>query len=346
MTAQPTEVGERREGKPPPARTRQWIGDRVAAEGFPVAELRDRLDGGSAVVWVDLCAPDHDDLRLVADVLGLDPVALEDAVSRRERAKLDRYASYLFLNLYATDVAERRLALHELSVFVTDRALVTIRQDERFDADELVRRWDDDLALWRRGTGDEVANVQPILLYSLLDLVVDGHLDAVQALDDETDAVEELIFDDGAAGREIQHRSYRLRKNLAALRRVTLPMREILNTLLRRDTEAVPAAMQPYYQDVYDHTLRVTEQTDALRDLVADLLETRIALQDNHLNEVMKKVTSWAAIVAVPTAVTGFFGQNVAFPGRDTIWGFTFSSAVVVVFGVVLYTVFKRNDWL
>ncbi|MFC0042434.1 magnesium transporter CorA family protein [Actinomadura rayongensis] len=335
MTSDPSQV-----------RTRQWRGGKTTADDFPLTELRDRVAPDDAAVWVDLRAPSHDDLRLVADVLGLDHVALEDAVTRRERTKLDRYDGYIFLNLYAASATKGRLALHEVSAFVCDRALVTVRDDDAFDMDGLVRRWDDDLGMWSRGVADEAENVRSLLLYGLLDQVVDGQLDAVQALDDETDAVEELVFDDAPQGREIQHRSFRLRKNLAALRRVALPMREILSTLLRRDTELVPNTMRPYYQDVYDHALHVGEWTDGLRDLVADLLETRIALQDNRLNEVMKKVTSWAAIIAVPTAVTGFFGQNLAFPGRDATSGFVVSSVVLVLLGVGLYGVFKRNDWL
>jgi magnesium transporter len=97
-------------------------------------------------------------------------------------------------------------------------------------------------------------------------------------------------------------------------------MREVLNTLLRRDLEVLDPAMQPFLQDVYDHVLRVSEWTESLRDLVTTILETHISIQGNRMNLVMKKVTSWAAIIAVPTAVTGFFGQNVPFLGFQSPW--------------------------
>jgi magnesium transporter len=323
-----------------PPRTRAWRGGEIEAEGFPIARLREFLKRPGVVVWLDLCGPRHEDLHVVRDELGLDPVAVEDAVSRHERAKLDRYEGYAFLNVYVPVVADGDLTMHEVSAFLSDRALVTVRQDPGFDVDALIRRWDQSP---QPGPGESKA---AFLLYGLLDLVVDLQLAAVQALDDEADAVEDLVFDDAFPVREIQRRSYRLRKNLARLRRVAVPMREVLNTLLRRDLGLVPPSLGPYFQDVYDHTLRVGESTDGLRDLVADLLETRLALQGNRMNEVMKKVTSWAAIIAVPTAVTGFYGQNVPYPGFGHYSGFVASTIIVVAFSLALYVIFKVRDWL
>ncbi|WP_083983382.1 magnesium transporter CorA family protein [Actinomadura hibisca] len=326
-----------------PPRTRVWRHGEVEAEGFPVADLSDYLDQDGTVVWLDLCAPDHHDLHVISDELKLDPVAVEDAVSAHERAKLDRYRDYVFLNLYVPEISDGELVMHEVSAFVTRQALVTVRQDQGFDVDELIRRWDDSPELtWLE---DSKVSAVP-LLYGLLDLVVDRQLAAVQNLDDEADAIEDMVFDDGSPIKEMQRRSFRLRKNLVAVRRVALPMREVLNTLMRRDLPLVAEPMVPYFQDVYDHTLRVAEWTDGLRDLIANLLDTRIALQSNRLNEVMKKVTSWAAIIAVPTAVTGFYGQNVPYPGSDQTWGFVVSTTIVVVCSVGLYLVFKARDWL
>ena len=116
----------------------------------------------------------------------------------------------------------------------------------------------------------------------------------------------------------MQKRSFELRKSLVLLRRVVLPMREVVNTVLRRDLQSIDPEMLPYFQDVYDHVLRATEWTESLRDLVTTILETNISIQGNRMNMIMKKVTSWAAIIAVPTAITGFFGQNLAFAGFGT----------------------------
>ena len=130
------------------------------------------------------------------------------------------------------------------------------------------------------------------------------------------------------------------------MRRVVLPMREVVNSLLRRDLHVVDEAMQPYFQDVYDHVLRETEWTESLRDLVTTILETHLTLQSNRLNVITKKVTGWAAIIAVPTAITGFYGQNVPFPEFGKPLGFWTSTLVIVVLSTVLYWAFRRNDWI
>ncbi|MEV5575759.1 magnesium transporter CorA family protein [Spirillospora sp. NPDC052269] len=343
MTAQPPERDAEGETYAEPPHTRAWQGGVMSAEGFPADDVSEFLKLDDTVVWLDLCGPQHTALRVISRELSLDPVAVEDAVSRHERTKLDRYADYLFLNLYLPVVDGADMRLFELSAFVTDTAIVTVRPEPGFPVDELVRRWDRSPDITR---GESASNTVGLLLYALLDLVVDHQLAAAQAFDDEADALEELIFDDAFPVREIQERSFKLRKNLFMLRRISLPMREILNTLLRRDVRLVAQPLIPYYQDVYDHALRVGEYTDGLRDLIANLLDTRIALQGNRLNEVMKKVTSWAAIIAVPTAITGFYGQNVPYPGYGHGWGFWFSSLSIVVLSLWLYLLFKRRDWL
>ncbi|WP_315987172.1 magnesium transporter CorA family protein [Actinomadura sp. HBU206391] len=305
-----------------------------------MAQISDYLDESDTMVWLDLCAPQQDELRTVSDELGLEALAIEDAVSRHERAKLDRYPGHLFLNAYDVrlDSGSGRLLTSEVSAFVTERAVVTVRQDPDFDVDELTRRWDAD----QRLAGHGVA----YLLHGLLDMVVDRHFAAVQDMDGKLEDLEDLLFDERTPDRTMQRYSFQLRKSLVLLRRVVLPMREIVNTLMRRDLDIVPEAMAPFYQDVYDHVLRATEWTESLRDLVTTIQETRIALQGNRLNEVMKKVTSWAAIIAVPTAVTGFYGMNVPYPGFDQEWGVLTSVVVLIVTGVGLWVVFKRRDWL
>ncbi len=104
--------------------------------------------------------------------------------------------------------------------------------------------------------------------------------------------------------------------------------------------------MTPYYQDVYDHVLRVSDWTDSLRDLLANILETRLMVRGNRLNVITKKVTSWAAIIAVPTAITGFYGQNIPYPGSQETWGFWTSTAVIVALAGGLYVAFRMKDWL
>lgn len=322
------------------ARTRVWRDGKLEEEGFPAARISDYLAEPDTIVWLDLCDPNAEGLQVISEEFGLDPLAVEDAISHHERPKLDRYPGHLFLNAYAVALSDEsgELTTHEISAFITERALVTVRGDEEFDVDALLKQWDDSPDLAKYGVA--------YLLHGLIDLIVDGHFDAVQSLDGVIDGLEERLFADEVPTRDTQYRSYRLRKSLTLLRRVVLPMREVVNTLLRRDLDVVPEEMTPYFQDVYDHVLRATEWTESLRDVVTSLQESRIAIQGNHLNQVMKKLTGWAAIIAVPTAVTGFYGQNVPYPGYQKHWGFVASLGILIATALALYAIFKKRDWL
>lgn len=322
------------------ARNRLYRSGVLEKENFPIAECSDHLADPDAVIWLDFCEPSAEDLATVAEELNLHALAIEDAVNHHERPKLDRYDDHLFVSAYAVelDTTTGELATSEIAVFVTSQALVTVRKSEGFDIDSVVGRWDDSPDLAKCGV--------PFLLWGLLDKVVDDHFDAVQSLDTEIEELEDLLFDDQPRNSEVQRRSFELRKSLVQLRRVVLPMREVINSLIRRDLHVVDGTMAPYYQDVYDHVLRVTEWTESLRDLVSTILETNLSIQGNRLNSIMKKVTSWAAIIAVPTAITGFYGQNVPYPGFSAHSGFITSSILIVVLSGALYWAFRRRDWV
>ena len=320
--------------------TRLYRQGMLEAKDFPAAQISDYLQQPGTVVWLDLCEPDRADLEVVSEEFGLHPLAVEDAIQGHERPKLDRYQDHAFLTAYAVslDPATGRLVTSELAAFITPRALITVRKDPTFDIQGVMERWDGSADLAVHGVG--------FLLWGLLDVVVDGHFATVQQLDEAIEGLEDLLFDERPRSAEVQRRSFELRKSLVVLRRLVLPMREVVNTLLRRDLGLVDEAMGPYFQDVYDHVLRATEWTESLRDLVSTILETNLSIQGNRLNTITKKVTSWAAIVAVPTAVTGFYGMNVPYPGFAQHSGFVVSVVLLVVLSGGLYLLFKRLDWL
>jgi magnesium transporter len=322
-------------------RTRVYRGGNLDAEGFPVEDISDHLQDEGAVVWLDLCEPTADELRQMADELGLHALAVEDATTPHERPKLDHYSTHLYLDAYSvafnpeTGIVEK----HEIGAFITPHALITVRKDEGFDIDEVVKRWDETPELTKEGVS--------FLLYGLLDAIVDSHFDAVQSLDGAMEELEELLFSESRDSiTRTQRRSFELRKSLVELRRAVLPMREVVNALMRPAAKVVDDDIMPYFQDVYDHVLRAGEWTESLRDFVTTILETNLTIQGNRQNTVMKKVTSWAAIIAVPTAVTGYYGQNVPYPGFGHASGFIVSSAIIVLLSVGLYVIFKRQDWL
>lgn len=320
--------------------TRLYRNGVLEKEGFPVEEVSDHVGEDDTVVWFDLCSPTPEQLGRLGEELGLHELAVEDVLTDHQRPKLDIYDNHLFITVYGVHFDVDQLDPVEVNVFVTKNALVTVRDNENFDIGEVVRRWDDASRLASHGVS--------FLLHGLLDYVVDGQFDLVQDLDGQAESMEESLFEDEPKdARQLQRSMYRLRKNTARLRKIALPMREVVGSLLRREQELVAdPVMAPYYEDVYDHVLRVGEWVESIRDMLANVRETRMAQQGFRLNEIMKRVTSWAAIIAVPTAITGFYGQNLPVPGTGETWGFWFSSVLVAVSSSVLYGVFKKKDWL
>jgi magnesium transporter len=331
-------------------RGRLWRAGKPVEEEFDFEQISTHLQDDTCLIWVDLCGPGEHLLSKLAGELSLDPQAVEDSIAHAERAKATRYASHVFLTAYATKidrsgetspVGRNRsgLAVARVSAFVFPHGVITVRTSPDFDMEPVITRWDDNADLIKYGVG--------ALVHGLLDVIVDSHFETVQALDDEMESLEDVLFDDRAISGQVQRRTYDIRKDLVQLRRVILPMREVVNAVLRhrKDRGAAPE-LDSGYDDLYDHVLRASEWTESLRDMVTTIFETNLSLQDTRLNTVMKKLTAWAAIIAVPTAITGYFGQNVPYPGYEKLWGFALSTAVIVGVAGSLYATFRRQGWL
>jgi len=329
----------------PQPHTRVWRDGKLKDEGFPIERVSDYLEQEDCVVWADLCHPDHASFLTIADELGLDPHAVEDAVSRHERPKLDRYSTSAFLTAYAVQLdGSNQLQTCKISAFILDRALITVRSEHWFGPERFTDRWDETPELMQYGV--------PALLHAVLDEIVDGQFDTIQRLDDEIEELEDLLFEEGPMPRSAQRRNFALRKSLVELRRLVLPMRDLVVSLHRwhagpnGDKESIPAALEPYYQDLYDHVLRASEWTEGLRDMVSTIFETNLSLQDTRLNATMRRLSAWAAIIAVPTAITGFYGQNVPYPGYGQWHGFVASTMLITVLGGGFFVYFRRRGWL
>ena len=183
------------------------------------------------------------------------------------------------------------------------------------------------------------------LLYGLLDVIVDGHFDTVQQMDDRIEEIEDELFADRPE-MDVQRATYDLRKQLVRLRKLVLPMREVVGSLLHTEAAKLGSEVTERYQDLYDHVLRATEWSDSLRDLITTIFETNLSLADQRLNQVVKRLSGWAAIIAVPTAITGFYGQNVPYPGFGQWWGFATSTLITLVLAGGCYIGFRRAGWL
>ena len=317
--------------------TRVYTHGVLTTQNCAISDISEHLAKEGTILWVDLYGPTAQELHALADELGLHELAVEDALGEHQRPKVDHYATHLFFACKAVsmDIGATKLVEHEIDAFIGDRWLITVRKHEDLSMAPVVARWDRSPDLAKHGVS--------FLLYGLLDVVVDGYFDAVEVFDTYYDDVSEGIFADTPLDPSKQKHWFEMRQALVRFHRIALPMREAISGLMRREHTAVAEPMYPYFQDVYDHVLRVTEATDSLRDLVSTIVETNLSLRDYRQNLIMKKVTSWAAIVAVPTLITGYYGMNIPFGEQSAV---ITSGVLLVTCSVGLYIAFKRKGWL
>lgn len=321
-------------------RTRAYRKGVLDAEDFPLDDLSEHLAEPDTHVWVDLHRPDEAVLGTLASELGLHPLAVEDALEPHQRSKIDRYATHAFLAAHAVtlDIDAPALKTVEIDAFIGESWFVTVRSDDSFDMGPVVERWDRAPDMIAAGVG--------YMVHGLIDEIVDGYFTAIEQFDDYYDDIGDAIFSDHPLSPEDQRNWFDMRRILSKFYRLVAPLREALGALVHRQLDVVKPEIQPYFQDLYDHLIVVSESADALRDLATSLVEANLSLRDYRQNQVMKKVTSWAAIVAVPTLITGYYGMNVPYPGFGHTSGVWVSTVLMVVLAVALYVVFKRRDWL
>jgi magnesium transporter len=322
------------------AMTRVYRKGVLEAADFPVANVSEYLQDSDTVVWVDLLGPSKEQLDELAGELGLHELAVEDALGPHQRPKLDRYATHLFLSCQAVGVDTERGSLNETEVdaFINERWLITVRKNDGFSMAPVLERWD-------RSPDLAVFGVS-FLLYGMLDVIVDRYFEAVQSFDEYYEEVSDGIFSDRPLDPAQQRHWFEMRRAVVRFHRLVVPMREAISSLMRREHAAVAEELYPYFQDIYDHILRVSESTDSLRDLVSTIVETNLSLRDYRQNQIVKKVSSWAAIIAVPALVTGYYGMNVPYPGYLRTWGVVVSTALIFGACIGLYWLFRRIDWL
>jgi magnesium transporter len=324
----------------PVRRNRLYRHGLLELEDFPSERISDHLSEPGTVVWLDLDVPDPPALALLAQEFGLADIAVDNVLQVHQRPKVDLHAGHLFMSLYGVQVdpVSAELSTSELAVLAGDRWLITIRKSGDFDMDQVRAVWDGNAELATSGVG--------FLLHGLLDHVVDEHFTAVQELDAAAEAMEAELFSEAPRTTRVQRRSFALRKALVELRRVALPMRDVLTTFLRRDVHLVDATTQPYYADVHDHVLRVTDWTESLRDHLGSIQDADLQMQSNHTNEVMRRLAAYAAIFAAGTAITGFYGMNVLFPQVQSGAGAVTASVLLTATTLGLLAWFRRNRWL
>jgi magnesium transporter len=309
-------------------------------EGASLDEVSDLLELRGATVWVDLDDPSPADMEVLAAELGLHHLAVEDALERHQRDKYVHYDDHLFLVCHAVqlDVEPVELRTDEVDAFIGDRWFVTVHKGQRDLLDRASARWNRGHELVKHGVG--------FLVYGLLDVVLDGYSDTIEVFEQYYDGKADRVFGDEPLEPGEQRQWFEMRRALNTFRRTVSPLTEALESMADRDVERFSPHVAPYLRDIATEIKRVASEVEALRDLVGQIVEVNITLRDYRQNLIMKKVTSWAAIIAVPTLVTGYYGMNVPYPGSGATWGVITASAVSIGASGALYLMFRRKNWL
>lgn len=307
----------------------------AAAEIDPT-EVSEAIKQDDQLVWVDLASPEEADLALVQDEFSLHPLAMEDVRERQQRPKLEHYPTHAFLVAYT---AERR----EVDIFIGPTWLITVREDDTPDDKSFI----DDARRRFERTRPEHATVG-FLLYIVLDELVDGYFNRNDDVEDTLEELENRIFAEGPLDeRAIQQELFDVRRELLLYRRMAVPMRDVLAALLRREVAWLDDNAITHLQDVFDHVLRAIDMVDNHRELMGNAVDAHLAIISNRMNKVMKRMTSWGAILLGSTLITGIYGMNFKhMPELSWLFGFWWALGLMAFITVAGYLWFRARDWL
>ncbi len=300
------------------------------------SDVSEEIQVADQLVWVDMITPDDDDLKIVQEEFSLHPLAMEDVRERHQRPKLEHYPDHAFIVVYT---AERR----EIDVFVGPSWLITVRTEDTPEEAAFIegarRRFD--------RTRSDHATVG-FLLYVILDELIDGYFTRDDEMEDRLEDLENEIFAEGQSNeRAIQEELYDVRRKLLAYRRLAVPTRDVLASLLRREVQWVDENAVTHLQDVYDHVLRAIDMVDTHRELIGNAVDAHLAIISNQQNRVMKRMTSWGAILLGSTLVAGIYGMNFDhMPELEWVLGYPFALLIMAMITIVGYLWFRARDWL
>jgi magnesium transporter len=290
-------------------------------------------------IWIGLQEPDEPLLRRAQEEFGLHDLAIEDALRAHQRPKLELYDGSLFVVLRTVRIEPgARLETGETHIFVGPRYVISVRHGSSLSYSAVRARAEATSELLALGPG--------FVLYALMDFIVDQYFPVVEALEDQLESLEEEIFEE-RFDRATTTRIYRLKRDLLELKHATSPLVDICNRLMRFDLALIPEDTRPYFRDVYDHVVRINEMIDTLRELLTTALEANLSLISVSQNEVVKRLTGWGAIIAIPTLIASIYGMNFQFMPELSWWfGYPFALALMLSACGFLYYKFKRSGWL
>jgi magnesium transporter len=314
-------------------KSKEFTEDCIAAD---ISELRE-VEGN--IIWADVSDPTSRDFEELAEEFGFHHLSIEDCQNEHQRPKVEEYTGYYFIVLYEAELAgpNDRLELRELNIFLGKNYLVTVHSRP-------IRAIATASRLWHEWT-DRAEQGAGLLAYLLIDGIVDDYLPLLDIMSDRMDDLEDSIFGEWRA--ESIEEIFSIKKKLLYLRRAITPLRDVFNMLLRREQPIFPRETHVYFQDVFDHLIRVADTIDTLRDMLGSTMDAYLSVSGNRMNKVMKRLTSISTILMSVTLIAGIYGMNfVLMPELRWRYGYVFALLSMVVVGLALYVYLKKIKWI
>ena len=306
--------------------------------GKRLEDLDEIITDEHTTVWVDVVDATPEEIARVGQKFEFHPLALEDVERGGQRPKIDQYDGYQFIVFYGLTTQSDRCKSHEVDIFVGKHFMVSFHDSSLPVITDTAERWRSNVAtLGNRGTG--------FLLYSLLDALVDGYFPVLDEIAERADRLEETIILQGQPA--LQAEILQLRRDLLMIRRVAGPERDVMNILVRQDPPLYGRKEIAYFQDVYDHLLRITDSVDIYRDILSSVLDANLSMVSYTLNVVVKRLTSSSIILMSMSVIAGIYGMNFThMPELDWRLGYPFALGLMAIVALTEFRLFKRIGWL
>jgi magnesium transporter len=315
----------------------------VYVEGQRVADSA--IEGAGAwaarpghVVWIGLLEPRRALLLRAQREFGLPDLAIEDAEHAHQRPKLEQYGEALFIVARTAQLVDGRVAFGETHLFVGKGYIVSVRHGASTSYGAVRQHWESCPTILAKG--------EDFILYAILDFIVDNYMPVLEAIEDEVEGIEDAVLVKPMTTADIE-RLYVLRRDLLRLRNAAGPLVEVCRRLTGADVPHVGPAMHAHFRDVTDHIRVVQERIDNLREVLAFAFETSLLMGQSQSTVISKKLASWAAMLAVPTAVAGIYGMN--FSNMPELnWPYAYHTVLLGMAAIcgVLFWRFRKNGWL
>ena len=316
-------------------------GEPKVQTGFTIEQLPELLHDEKAVVWVDMEKPTEAEDRLLLDVFRFHPLTVEDCRENRHYPKIEEFPNYLYFIVHGVtaDTSPDRFNTIELDGFLGPNYVITYHHEMFRSINNVKKQLTTSPVSCQRGPA--------FLLHQILDQIVDYYSPVLDDFDERIDQLEDNIFSLRRPNDAILEQIMELKRSVLRLRRISAKQMDIFYRLSRGEVHLIPQPMLPFYRDIYDHLVRVTDLAESYRDLISGALEAYLSVVSNRMNEIMKVLTIFSAVMLPLTFLAGVYGMNFDnIPELHTRYGYFGIWAVMIFVAVTMLSLFWRAGWI